>query len=220
MDLIQAITSRKSVRGFKPTPVTDETLREVFNAASRSPSYANSQPWEVAVVTGAKRDELSRDLYALAKANVSINPDFDIPKDWPAAIDQRTKDHGARRFKALNIQRDDAEARNELRLMNFKFFDAPCAVFFFMDRALNSWSSTDVGMYVQSVALAAHAKGLGTCLQASLAYYPDAVRSALGIPGSKKLLVGLSLGYPDWDVPLNTYTSTRMELDEYFKIYK
>ncbi len=219
MDLIECITSRKSIRGFKSSSVSNAVLRELFAAASRAPSYANSQPWEVAVVTGAKRDELSHNLYDLASSNVAINPDFETPKEWPSVIDQRTKDHGARRFKALNIERDDADARNALRLSNFRFFDAPCAVFFFMDEALTSWSSTDIGMYAQNVALCAHAMGLGTCLQASLAYYPDVVRKTLGIPESKKLLLGLSLGYPDWDVALNSYTSTRVDLDEYLKIY-
>lgn len=219
VEVFQAIDSRKSIRGFKSTPVPTSLINQVFTAANRTPSYANSQPWEVAVVMGSKRDELSEKIYGLASSNAPINPDFEIPKNWPPAIEQRTKDHGARRFKALNIERDDAESRNALRLMNFKFFDAPCAVFFFMDGALNSWSSTDVGMYIHSVSLCAHALGLGTCLQASLAYYPEALRQVLGISSTKKLLLGLSLGYPDWEVPLNSYTSTKMNLDEYLRIY-
>lgn len=219
MELLQALESRRSTRGFKPTPITQDTIRTILHAAGRSPSYTNSQPWEVAVVMGQKRDALSRILYELAEAGTPSNADEPAPTNWPMAIAQRAKEHGARRFEALGVGRDDIGRRNEFRLMNFKFFDAPCVIFIFMDESLGPWSTMDMGIFIQSLSLAAQGMGLATCMQASLANYPDAVREFLDMPSSKKLLVGISLGAPDEDAPLNIYRSERQEVDAFTRWY-
>ena len=215
MELLQAIESRKSVRGFKSTPIPEETIRKILQVASHSPSYRNTQPWEVAVVTGKKRDQLSEILYQLANSGVPGNSEVPGTAKWPDALEQRAKDHGARRFRALGIEREDAKLRNELRLGNFQLYGAPCAVFLFMDSTLGAWSMFDMGLFTQSLALAAHDLGLGTCLHASLTDYPDAVRDCLGLAKSKKLILGISLGYPDPDAKLNSYQSLRIGVDEF-----
>ena len=215
MDLLQGINSRQSIRGFKQTPVPESLLKAVLEAAGRSPSYKNTQPWEVSIVTGKTRDALADKLFKIASDNTAPRYDFPAPESWPAAMDFRAKDHGTKRFNALGIGRDDSKLRNELRLQNFKFFGAPCAVFFFMDASLEHWSALDMGLFLQSFTLAAHGAGLGTCMQASVSGYPDAIRESLGLPASKKLIVAMSLGYPDMEAPINSYHSTRMEVDEF-----
>lgn len=220
MELVQGIETRRSIRGFKSTPIPEETIRKILQVAGRSPSYTNTQPWEVAVVTGKKRDELSKILYDLANSGAPRNSDMPAPATWPAELERRAKEHGARRFRALAIERDDAELRKEMRLMNFRFFGAPCAMFLFMDSMLGPWSTLDMGLFAQSLALAAHGSGLGTCLQAALANYPDAVRDFLGLPKTKKLIVGVSLGYPDPTAKLNAYHSSRISVDEFARWWK
>jgi nitroreductase len=215
MDLLQGINSRQSIRGFKQTPVPESLLKEVLQAAGRSPSYKNTQPWEVSIVTGKTRDALAEKLFKIASDNTAPLYDFPAPESWPAAMDFRAKDHGTKRFNALGIGRDDSKLRNELRLQNFKFFGAPCAVFFFMDASLEHWSALDMGLFLQSFTLAAHGAGLGTCMQASVSGYPDAIRECLGLPASKKLIVAMSLGFPDMEAPINSYHSTRMAVDEF-----
>jgi nitroreductase len=120
----------------------------------------------------------------------------------------------------LEVERDDAKARNALRLMNYRFFDGPCVLFLLMDRTLSEWSTFDMGLIAQTLALAAHGLGLGTCLQASLTHYPDAVRDFLGLPQSKRLMLGVSLGYPDPAAKLNCYQSARKSLNEFVKWYE
>ena len=215
MDLLQGIQTRQSIRGFKQIPVSESLIKEVLQAAGRSPSYKNTQPWEVAIVSGNTRNVLSEVLFKLASENTAPNYDFPAPETWPAALDFRAKDHGTRRFNALGIGREDSTLRNELRLQNFKFFGAPCAAFFFMDETLEHWSALDMGLFLQSFTLAAHGAGLGTCMQASVSGYPDAIRECLGLPASKKLIVSMSLGYPDMDASINSYQSTRMEVDAF-----
>ncbi len=220
MDIIEGLQKRKSTRGFKADPVSEQTIRAILQAASRSPSYTNSQPWEVAVVTGDQKDKLSSILYQLAANGTPAATDLPDPKgSWPEEINRRTQAHHARRFEHLNIKRDDAEKRDQFRLQNFKFFGAPCVMFFFLDKSLGPWSLIDIGIFIQSVSLAAQGLGLGCCMQASLANYPDQVRSFLNIPDHKNLIVGMSLGYPDYDIPINRYESSREDVDTFTHWY-
>ena len=53
-----AITSRRSVRAFLPTPVPRETIEDILRVASRAPSGTNTQPWQVHVLMGAARQRL------------------------------------------------------------------------------------------------------------------------------------------------------------------
>ena len=215
MELLEGIETRRSVRGFKATPVPQETIRKILQVAGRSPSYTNTQPWEVAVVTGRKRDALSKILYDLANAGAPGNSDMPTPAKWPAELEKRAREHSARRFSALGIGREDSGPRKEMRLMNYQFYGAPCALFLFMDSTLGPWSTLDMGLFTQSLALAAHDYGLGTCLHASLANYPDAVRDFFGFTKAKKLVIGVSLGYPDPAAKLNSYQSTRIDVDDF-----
>ncbi|MFC2043861.1 nitroreductase [Chloroflexota bacterium] len=105
-------------------------------------------------------------------------------------------------------------------MVNFRFYGAPCLLFLFMDNSLTSWSIFDVGLFAQSLCLAAHAFGLGTCLQATLANYLDAVREFLELPKTKLLVLGISIGYPDFDAKINTYQSTRIGLSEFVRWYE
>lgn len=219
MDLSEGIETRRSCRAFKSDPIPREVISGILEVARRSPSYTNTQPWEVAVVTGNRKEELSRILCDMYESDVPGNHDLPTPKDWPTELDKRAKEHGARRYTALEIERADTKQRKELRLMNYKFYGAPCALFLFIEKALNSWSIFDMGLFSQTLILTAHSVGLGTCLQASVVSYPDAVREFLGIPKNKLLVIGISMGYPDSEAPINTYDSTRMSPKEYAKWY-
>ena len=215
MELLEGIETRKSIRAFKSTPIPEETIGRIIKAASKSPSYTNTQPWEVAVVSGKKKEELSKILYELAKSKVTPNPDLPRPQTWPPELERRIKEHGARRFRTLGIERADEQQRAELRLSNFEFYGAPYALFLFLDSTLSSWSIFDMGLFAQSIILAAHSFGVGSCIQATLADYPDAVREFLGIPKTKRLVVGMSIGYPDLEARLNAYQSLRVSPDDF-----
>ena len=215
MELLEGIETRRSFRAFEPTPIPKELLEKILKVASNSPSYTNTQPWQVAVVTGQKKDELSKVLYELAISNTSPNPDLPIPRNWPAELERRAKEHGVRRIKVLGVEREDKEGWEQLRLLNFQFYGAPCVIFLFMDNTLGSWSIFDMGLFAQNVILAAHSLGLRSCLQASIANYPDTVREFLEIPKTKLLILGISIGYPALDVKINAYQSEKVSMDEF-----
>ncbi len=219
MELLEGIRTRRSYRAYKDTPIPAELVARVLEAAGRSPSFTNTQPWELAVVSGTKKDELSRLLCSLAESGAPASPDVPMPATWPPELEKRSREHGARRFSALGIDRDNQQQRNELRLMNYKFYGAPTVMFLFIDRSLTEWSVFDAGLFAQSLCLAAHSLELGTCLQAAVASYPEAIREFLGLPMTKRLIIGISIGYPDMDAGINTYHSTRIRPDEFARQY-
>jgi len=219
MELLEGIETRRSFRAFKSTPIPKEIVERILEASSKSPSYTNTQPWEVAVISGSKKDELSKILYEMARSDATPNPDLPLPKVWPPELEGRAKEHSSRRFRALGIERENEQQRKELRLLNFKFYGAPCVLFLFMDSTLTSWSIFDMGLFAQSLILAAHSFGLGSCLQALIANYPDAVREFLGIPQTKLLVLGISVGYPDLEAAINGYLSSRVSLSDFVQWY-
>lgn len=215
MELIEGIETRRSIRAFKPEPIPNDLIERILTVAGKTPSYSNTQPWEVVVATGDKKDELRRILCGLVKSDAPPNPDLPTPQSWPPEIEKRSREHNARRFKAVGIERENTEQRLEMRLRNFEFYGAPCVLFLFIDNTLTSWSIFDMGLFAQNIILAAHSLGISSCLQAVVTNYPDAIRECLNVPKTKKLVIGISLGYPDLEAKLNAYFSTRIEMGDF-----
>jgi nitroreductase len=220
MEILEGIKTRQSIRAFKPNPIAKDVMNKILQAVSNSPSYTNTQPWEVAMVSGKKKDELGRELLKLARAKAPTNPDLPIPKGWPPALGERSREHGARRLSTLGVGRDDEKEREKLRLMNFEFYGAPCAAFLFIDGSLGEWSIFDMGLFAQNLILAAHSLGVESCLQASVTNYAPEIKKFLGIAEGKKLVVCISLGYPDEKAKLNTYHSLKQKPDEFTRWYE
>lgn len=220
MQAMEMITNRKSCRAFISEPIPRHIMQEVLEAARNSPSYTNTQPWEVAVVTGKKKDELSLQLMKKAKEKAPITPDIPVPGHWPLEIEKRQQEHGKRRLNTLGVERGDQEGREALRLRNYEFYGAPCALFLFMDGRLGEWSTYDLGLYTQTLILAAHSLGVASCIQASVTNYAKEIKEFLGIEMGKKLLVCISMGYADPHAKLNTYRSLKKSPQECVSWYE
>ncbi|MDP6510575.1 MAG: nitroreductase [Dehalococcoidia bacterium] len=207
MDLIEAVKARRSIRAFKTDPVPRDVLQELIDATRWCPSWENVQPWELAVVGGDKMEELRRELDAVADTEPA--PEI-LVQHFNDPYLTRRRNLGYRIvFDTLKIEREDKERRKWWRLQNQSMFGAPGAIFISIDRSLNEWSIFDAGMIAQTLMLAAQHYGLGTIPQAAPIMYPGAIRKVTGIPDSKLLIVGLSLGYPDWSNPVNSFERDR-----------
>jgi len=217
MDFFKVLEGRVSVRAFLSKPVNKSLLEKILQAAGHSPSYMNTQPWEVFIAMGKKKDELSVDLLRTAKEDQPRQPDFSFPTSWPEALEKRSTAHRLRRFEALGIDPLDQAKIRAGYLRNFQFFGAPCAAFIGLDKSLTPWSMFDLGLFVHGFLLALYAEGLGGCPQAMLTAYPDIVRKHLGISNNTKIAVGISLGYPDNETAVNKYRSQRMDFKEFVR---
>lgn len=215
MDFFQALEGRSSIRAFLSKPVEKTLLTKILQAAKHSPSYMNTQPWEIFVVTGKKKDDLCVALSQAAANDETKRPDFPLPASLPAALEKRAATHRQNRFAALGVDTADQKQIRSGYLRNFDLFGAPCGVFVGLDGSLTSWSMFDLGLFVQGFLMALYAQGLGGCPQAMLTIYPDIIRKHLLIPESIKIALGISLGYPDADSPLNSYRAQRKDLNEF-----
>ncbi|MCE5194516.1 MAG: nitroreductase [Nitrospiraceae bacterium] len=215
MDTIECVKTRLSVRRFKPEPVSKNMLFEIIDAARHSPSYKNSQPWEIIIVSGKKKEELSKLLIEIFEKGIEAEPDMPEPKTWPSDIEARIQDNLNKRGLKLGIDLNSPEVRKKAKILNFKFYNAPHGIFIFQDASLTQWSIMDAGMFAQSLMLAAHAKGLGTVPQAFLTDYSKQIKKFLAIPDSKRLLLGISIGYPQVLDASKIFTSERIDANKF-----
>lgn len=214
MSLEEAIRERRSVRGFLERPVDPETLRHVFSLAQRAPSNCNIQPWRVLVASGSARDRLRAGLMEKVSKGTPPNPDYDYPGKFDQPYRQYQVDCAVALYNEMGIERDDKVGRFKAMLRNFEFFDAPHIAFIGMNKAFGETVALDVGIYLQTLMLAMTAHGISTCAQGSMRSYPDLVREEFGVADDTRILVGLSFGYEDTDVPANRTRIDRADLSE------
>ncbi len=214
MELIEAIKSRKSIRGYKPTPVPKEILAQVLQIATNAPSAMNTQPWKFTVLGGKALDELREALQQRFLEGAEIHPDF--PSSAPSGVYRnRQVDVAKSLFQLLEISREDKGKRTEWTAKAFRLFDAPNAIMISLDSENSSFPYIlSLGAIIQTIALVAVDFGLGTCIEGNSILYPEVIRQITGIPESQKILAGIAIGYPDWDFPANKLRSTREPLDK------
>ena len=216
----EALRARKSTRAFLDKPVEYDKIERILNSARHAPSGVNTQPWQVAVVSGAKKEALCGRMEALFRSGQRGAVEYQYyPRKWEGVYGERRKACGLQLYTALNISREDKQRQMDQWAANYRAFDAPVMLFFFMDPLLESGSFFDYGMFFQSVMLAAVEEGLATCPQAALAEYPQIVKEELGYPQETLLLCGMALGYEDTEAPVNSYRTPREEVASFTRFF-
>jgi hypothetical protein len=213
MTLEEALSGRRSARGYLPKPVPREVLERIFEMAQRTPSNCNIQPWRVFVASGAARDRIRQKLLDRVMAGTPMNPDFDYPGKFEGDYRRRQVECAVAMYSAMGIARDDTAGRAKATLRNFELFDAPHVAFIGMHHAFGTTVGLDVGMYAQSLMLAMHAHGVASCAQGSMRYYPDVVREEFPGNDDIRILFGISFGYEDSEVPANATRTVREPIE-------
>ncbi|MBX9656523.1 nitroreductase [bacterium] len=212
-DLEETIRDRRSVRGFHPDrQVPRDVLIDAIKLAQHSPSNCNVQPWEVFIASGAARDRLRNDLVQAVESGMP--PSASSPMD--TFINEHRKRQiacAAEMYGKMGIDRGDGAGRMRAHLRNFELFDAPHVAIVCMRKEFGVGVALDVGMWVQTFLLALWSRGIGSCAQATLRFYPDIVAKVLSIPDELQILCGISFGYEDPDVPANQARQTRIPIE-------
>ena len=214
MNVIEAITTRRSTRAFLSKPVEKEKLDAVLAAAVRSPSWANTQPWEIFVVTGNTLEKIRKGYkqkYAESAAAASETPP---PAKWT--------DAALKRIQQLrpDMTKGCGDAVEHFTTLNQAMFNAPVVVYICMDKILYEWSLYDIGAYSQSFMLAALEQGLSTIPAITLTFYPDILRRELKIPDNLKVTIGIAVGYADKEHGINNFVSARSPLTETVRFFE
>ena len=200
----EAIRSRRSIRRFLPDAVPRATIEAILELAGRTPSGNNIQPWHVVVLTGDKLRELTGRLHARFMAGDHGDWPYNYyPQAWREPYLARRRRVGIDLYRSLGLGKDDKAGMAAQHARNFTFFDAPVGLFFALDRDMELGSWIDLGMFIQTVMIAARGFGLDTCPQAAFATYHAEIEAFTGLAPDKRLVCGMALGVADMSAPEN-----------------
>jgi nitroreductase len=217
----QALKRRKSTRAFLNKPVSRELIVNILDSARYAPSGVNTQPWQVAVVSGDKKRQLQQQLESAFRNGIPKELEYQYyPTVWKEPYKSRRKACGLQMYSALEIKREDKQRQQEQWAANYRAFDAPVVLFFFMDPDMQAGSFLDYGMFLQSLMLAAVEQGLAVCPQAALAEYPKIVKTFLGYPTESILICGMALGYEDTEAKVNRYRTSREAVETFTRFFE
>jgi nitroreductase len=192
------LKDRFSCRGFLPDPVPREVLNRIFEMGQLTPSWCNTQPWNVVVCDGPATVAFAEALVAHA-THAPADPDLPMPQQYEGVHRDRRREAGWALYSAVGVVRGDRSAGERQALRNYEFFGAPTVAVVTAPRNLGVYAATAVG--VASIA------------QASLANYSSFVRDHLDIPDDRMVVCGISFGYADPDHPANSFRTTRDTVD-------
>jgi nitroreductase len=214
MNLEQAITERKSIRAFKKDPLSRDVIEEVLQQAIQAPSAINLQPWEFTVILGEEKERLSNLLLkSYRERRISCSPGAKGP--LPAQLSAR----GEQSFATLNPALDELglSFNDFINEGSCRFYDAPVAIIICMNTIFSHRRYLCIGAALGYLTLAAHARGLGTCPIGLINAYEDQLREFLDISDDREIVIGVALGYPDWDSPINRFKTPRAPLGEFIR---
>ena len=217
MSADQAIRARRSIRAYLDKPVDAAMIGELLDTARWAPSGGNLQPWKVIAVAGEAKVAVTqvaqRILFANPKGEATDMPIY--PADLADPYNARRVKAGESLYEKLGIAREDKGARYAQAAQNFSFFGAPVGLFFVINRAMGHGQWAHLGMFMQSIALAAEARGLGTCFQEAWAMVRTSLHQHFGLAEQDVLYCGMALGWPDHDAPINGAARMRAEVSDF-----
>ena len=219
MDIVDVIKKRQSIRGFKADPVPLDLIKKIMSQALWSPSWANTQPWDFAVVSGKKLKEIQDGF--MNRGDVEAKSEVARPYEFPEPYVSRMR--GLMAKEKTFLSEADFKSR---RVDNFGHYGATTCIyllvgksFVYQSKGVNVWPLYDCGSIVQNIMLLATNYGLGTIAQAQAVTYPDIIRKVIKIPEDKLLALGIAIGYPDWDKKRNKFRSDREPLEAVASFY-
>ena len=215
-----AVLHRMSVRSFKMAPVARKVIVEILEIARRAPSGGNLQPWQVDVLAGEELEKFKQMINERTAAGIKETPQYDV---YPANLWDPYRGYryrvGEDMYALIGIAREDKAGRLAQFEANFRFFGAPVALFFSLDRRFGAPQWADVGMFMQTVMLLAVERGLGTCAQEFWSFWPDSVAEYLSLSEDRVLFSGMALGYPDNDAPINQLRTARASVESFATLH-
>jgi nitroreductase len=213
IDVIEdLLAARFSCRAFLPKPVPRATIERILLAAQKTASWCNSQPWRLEITSGEATQKFRDVMYGAASSGRPNSGDFPFPREYRGVYLERRRESGFQLYNSLGIARGDKAAYNRQALENFNFFGAPHVAIVHTDEALGVYGAIDCGGYLMSFMLAAQALGVATIPQAALAFHSEVVRQHFGLGDDRRVVCGISFGYPDREHKANSYRTTRADL--------
>jgi len=221
MDVLEGIMFRRSIRAFDKKKVSKETLLEILRHACRAPSGVNCQPWEFFIVSGVTLEKLKAASLSAHRSGEPQTPDVPVARmkgivpQLDGVFNHRRVTLGKQIFSLLGIGKDDKEAQKNWVENMVQFYDAPAVIIIASDRSLrDNWPLFDIGFVSQNILLAAQEYGLGTCVMRAIIDYPNLIRKLVKIPETKRIVLGIAIGYANTKHPVNNLRTERENISK------
>ncbi len=212
-DVVESLLkARWSCRSFKPDPVPQDIIERILTMSQHTASWCNSQPWQLVVTSGAATEELRQKMHARGVANEPDDSDFPYPREYRGVCLERRRESGFQLYDAVGIGHKDMAARTRQALENYNFFGAPHVAILHTDEALGVYGAVDCGLYVSSFLIAAQSFGVATIAQAAVARQSQFLHRYFDIGEDRRIVCGISFGWPDESHPINQYRTSRAKL--------
>lgn len=218
--LSRLLAERYSCRSYRPEPVPRAVIEQMLAVAQLSPSWCNSQPWQVIVTAGEGTERFRQALFerasrdAVTPGGAAMAPDFPFPTAYRGVYKERQREVGWQLYESVGVKYGDRVASGRQALENFRLFGAPHALIVTSERDLGTYGAIDCGLYIGNVMLAAQSLGLGMIPQAALAAYAPLMHEHFGIPDNRMIVLGASFGYADPAHPANSFRSRRAAVND------
>lgn len=212
--LTDLLSERWSCRGFLSKPIPQNIIEDIVDVARRTPSWCNTQPWHLHITSGAATERFRTELAASWAADPQLHTDFPFPVTYEGEYLDRRRASGWQLYEALGVEKGDRLASGREMLRNFDLFGAPHAAIVTTPDSLGVYGAVDCGLFVQSFLLAAHSRGVAAVPQAALASHSHFVREHFEMADDRRVLLGISFGYPDPGHPANSYRTPRRATDD------
>ena len=210
--LEELLNERYSCRAFRPDPVPRPSIDRILTVAQRTASWCNSQPWQIVIASGEAKERFRKEIYAEAASGAVEDGDFAFPREYRGVYLARRRESGFQLYNTLGIPRGDKAAYAKQALENYNFFGAPHVAIVHTDEALGIYGAIDCGAYVGNFMLAAQASGLGSIAQAALARRSGLIRRHFKLGDDRRVVCGISFGFPDHGHRINSYRTSRASL--------
>jgi nitroreductase len=211
--LERLLAERYSCRAFQRRPVPTATIERILELAQRTPSWCNSQPWQLHITRGVATERFRKGLFEYACAHTA-EPEYPFPREYRGVYLERRRACGFQLYEAVGIARGDREASARQTMENFRLFGAPHALIVTTDEALGVYGVLDCGAWVNNFMLAARACGVASIAQAALAAHPKFTREFFGVGEDRRIVCGMSFGYADVAQPVNRFRTQRAAVSE------
>jgi nitroreductase len=216
LNVSEAVTTRRTVRAFLDKSVEPAVLRRVLETAQRAPSGGNTQPWNATVLTGEPLAALfAKVAEVLPQGRAAFAPEYNV---YPPGLEGRYEASrvgvGEAMYAALGIPREDKMSRLAWFARNFQAFGAPVLMLIHTPKYMGPPQWSDIGMWLQTIALLLREEGLDSCMQEAWAVFSKQIRECVDIPEDHIFFCGMGIGWRDPDAPVNQFDVPRAPIDE------
>ncbi len=219
-DISTALRERRCIRRYRPDPVARELIEEILEEARWAPSAGNTQSTYVYVVTDAALEKVKALLVDHAEREVPPAPDIPSAPMPPylqarmAALFKERADYVADEERRLGLTGEKASPPAAMAMA--RLFGAPVLLLLAADEQnARDYGCLDAGLFAANIALAARARGLGTCLLVSTLRASVALHKVLPHAEGKSFIIAMTLGIPDPDAAINRFPRNRLAVEEF-----